>query len=118
VAPQLKAPQGGGGKKNCCIWGITGTAAGAIAAILAGVAVSRAGDANTNAIAAISAANAAGSAAVSAANAATSAANAAMSTANQVGCAIDGLFNPEGMPPGISPYLPVSGMYCYQPGLP
>jgi len=107
VAPRLKAPQGGGmGGGN--VWSIAAVGVGGVAAILAGVAVSRAGNANTNAIAAISAANAAGSAATSAANAATSAANAAISTENAVGCAIDYEFNPEGQPPGVSPYMPIT----------
>jgi len=107
IAPRVKAPAGGGaGGGN--VWSIAAVGAGGVAAILAGVAVSRAGNANTNATAAISAANAAGAAAVSAANAATSAANAATSTADAVGCALDAITTPEGMPPGISPYIPIT----------
>jgi hypothetical protein len=114
LTPEVKAPQqgGGGGKKKCCIAAIIGTGAAGVAAILAGVAISRADNATSAANSATSAAEAAGSAAVSAANAATSAANAAISTANQVGCALDAIINPEGQPPGISPYFPVAGMPC------
>ena len=58
VVPQANAPQGGGcrGAGRCCggsnVWGITATGAGVAAAILAGVAMSRAGDAKNNAAAA------------------------------------------------------------------
>jgi hypothetical protein len=110
LTPWMGAPQqdGGGGKKKCCIAAIIGAGAAGVAAILAGVAISRADNATNAANSATSAAEAAGSAAVSAANAATSAANAATSTANAVGCALDYEFNPEGQPPGISPYFPVT----------
>jgi hypothetical protein len=67
----------GGGGSTALEVGALG--AGAAAAVLAGVAVKRSGDANTSATSAISAANAA----TSAANAATSAANAATSAAAQ-----------------------------------
>lgn len=78
------APRTADGKKGACCGGGGNTAlevaavgAGATAAILAGIAMSRAGNANTNSLDAVSAANSA----TAAANAATSAANAANSTA-------------------------------------
>jgi hypothetical protein len=84
VVPEANAPQGGGkppagaGRVTpSTIWGITGTAAGATAAILAGVGVSRAGTASTNASAAESEAAAADSTAALAASAAAAAASAA-----------------------------------------
>jgi hypothetical protein len=91
IAPKTADNKGGGA---CCGGGntaleVAAVAAGGAAAILAGVAVSRSGNANTNAQAAISAANAA----TSAASAATSAANAAGSAATYAGflaaCAAD-----------------------------
>jgi len=111
VTPQMKAPQGGGSAGRCCggggggIWPIVATGAAGAAAILAGVAVSRSGNANTNASSAASEA----AAAAAAAAAATSAASAATSTANSVGCALNVLANNEGEP---SPYSPPSGYTC------
>jgi len=122
VTPQMKAPQGGGSAGRCCgggsggYWPIVATGAAGAAAILAGVAVSRAGNANTNAQSAASAAAAAASAAATAASnaaaatsAADSAASAAASSANAVGCALNVLANNEGEP---SPYTPPAGETC------
>lgn len=116
-----RAPQSGGAQKLSG-GGNTALEAGALgagvaAAILAAIALKRAGDARTeattaasNAAAATAAAQAATTAANSAttaANNATTAANNANNTANLVGCAIDNL-NDEtfGVP---SPYTPPSG---------
>lgn len=91
-------------------------AAGVVAAILAGVAISRADDANTSAQAATSAADAAGAAAnsaVSAANAANSSALQAATNANLAGCALN-TWNQELYGPGTypSPYTPPAGYTC------
>jgi hypothetical protein len=91
-------------------------AAGVVAAILAGVAISRADDANTSAQAATSAADAAGAAAnsaVSAANAANSSALQAATNANLAGCALN-TWNTELYGPGTypSPYTPPAGYTC------
>jgi hypothetical protein len=117
VTPQMKAPQGGGSAGRCCggsagVWPIVATAAAGAAAILAGVAVSRAGNANTNATDAASAAAAAAAAAeaaTSTAAAAESAASTAAANANQVGCALNVLANQEGE---ASPYMPLAGESC------
>jgi len=119
VTPQMKAPQGGGSAGRCCgggsggYWPIVATAAAGAAAVLAGVAVSRAGNANTNAQSAASAAAAAGAAAASAAAAATSAAESTASAdaaaTNSVGCALNTLATGEGEP---SPYTPPAGETC------
>lgn len=117
IAPQAKAPGGAaGGAGRCCggsaIWGITATAAGGAAAILAGVAMSRASDAKDNSASAASAAAAAASAAsaaVAAANAATSAASAAAAAANAVGCALNKQAAGSEDP---SPYTPPPGYSC------
>jgi hypothetical protein len=94
-----------------------GLAAGIVAAILAGLALSRAGDARDAANAATSAANAATSAANQAdadAKAATAAAQAAQLEAMNVGCALnafsDELYGGAGIVP--SPYVPPSGSTC------
>lgn len=102
---------GGGGGNTALEAGALG--AGVIAAILAGIAMSRAGDAKDNAAAATAAANAATSAAnaaTSAANAATSAALLADSKALAAGCAVNN-FNDEtfGLP---SPFIPPNGETC------
>jgi hypothetical protein len=76
---------------------VLGLGAGTAAAILAGLDLSRSGDARD-----------AANAAISAANAATSAANAAGQAANAAGCALDAL-NPTVSP---SPYVPPSGFSC------
>jgi hypothetical protein len=95
VVPRVKAPQGGNppgggnaGRVTHDFWGIAGTGAGVTAAILAGLALSRAGDAKTSADEAASAA----AAAAAAASAAVSAANAAASAEiNAADCAADTL---------------------------
>lgn len=114
--PTARAPQAGGSQK------LGGTeeyldagalGAGVVAAILAGIAISRANDArdaanaaNSSALSAVSAANAA----TSAANAATSAASGAASNANTVGCALNTFAAGDlGFP---SPYTPPSGFTC------
>jgi len=124
VTPRLKAPQGGGGAGRCCgggaggYWPIVATAAAGAAAILAGVAVSRAGNANTNATSASSEAAAAAAAAASAASvaaAAESAASEAAAAANAAGCALNQLANEEGLGPlegYMSPYTPPAGESC------
>ncbi|MCL5670134.1 MAG: hypothetical protein M1423_02375 [Acidobacteria bacterium] len=92
--------------------GLLGLGAGATGAVLSGIAMSRADNANNAAIAANAAANQAASNAsnaTSAANAATDAANAAGSTANSVGCALDQLANDLGQP---SPYTPTGNYTC------
>ena len=114
VTPQMKAPQGGGSAGRCCggsagIWPIAATAAGGAAAILAGVAVSRAGDAKDNASSAASEAAAAAAAAAAATSAANSAASAAAAASNAVGCALNTLANNEGL---ASPYTPPAGETC------
>jgi hypothetical protein len=91
-------------------------AAGAVAAILAGVAISKADDATSAANSAASAANAANTtatAAESAANAANSAATNAANNANLAGCALDTI-NEEIYGVGVlpSPYLPPTGYSC------
>jgi trimeric autotransporter adhesin len=108
--PQTGGSQNLGGNNTLLIAGALG--AGVVAAILAGIAMSRAGDANSSASAAVSAANAA----TSAANAAESAASAAGSTAaqaannaNNAGCALNVTANDQGMP---SPYSPISPYTC------
>jgi hypothetical protein len=85
---------------------IAATAAGGTAAILAGIAVSRANGARD-------AANAATASAVAAGNAATAAANAGQATANAVGCAIDKI-TPSITVNGqnVSPYTPPAGSTC------
>jgi hypothetical protein len=114
VVPEANAPQGGGrapggGAGRCCgsnMWAIAATAAGGAAAILAGVALSRAGDARDNAASAASAAAAAAAAASDAVAAANSAASVAANAANEVGCALNVLANSENEP---SPYIPPTG---------
>jgi len=113
VSPQAKAP-GGSAAGSCC--GGSSTAlevgaigAGGVAAILAGLAMSRANDAKTNAASATSEAAAAAAAAANATSAAASAASAAAAAANAVGCALNALANQEGEP---SPYTPPAGESC------
>ena len=84
LSPKTAQRKGGGGA--CCGGGntaleVAAVGAGGIAAILAGVAMSRSGNANTNALAAVTAANSA-NAALTAAGSALSAATAAASAAN------------------------------------
>ncbi len=114
VAKTARAPQGSAGSTIS-----SGTAlqaasvgAGGVAAVLSGVAISRAGDAKDAGNAAASNANSATSAANSAkssADAATAAANAAAANANLVGCALNAWANSLDMP---SPYTPPAGMSC------
>jgi len=112
--PQTGGSQNLGGGNTLLEAGALG--AGVVAAILAGVAMSRAGDANSNASAATAAANAANStaaAAESAANAATSAATDAANNANNAGCALNTYseeINGVGTIP--SPYTPISPYTC------
>jgi len=90
-------------------------AAGAAAAVLAGISISKADDATNAADSATSAAEAAGSAASaadSAAAAATSAATNAANNANLAGCALD-TFNNEIFGTSYpSPYTPPAGYTC------
>jgi len=91
-------------------------AAGALAAILAGVAISKANDATDAANSATSAANGANttaSAAESAANAANSTATNAANNANLAGCALN-TYNNEiyGLGGYPSPYTPPTGYTC------
>jgi len=114
------APQTGGSQKLGTstdeLLDVGALAAGVVAAILAGVAISRADDANTSAQAATSAADAAGAAAnsaISAANAANSSALQAATNANLAGCALN-TFNQDLYGPGVypSPYTPPAGYTC------
>jgi len=124
LTPRAQAPQGGGGAGRCCgggggYWPIIATAAGGAAAILAGVAVSRAGNANTNATSAASEATAAATAAAAAASAASAAVAAVSSAAAadlyntiSLGCALNTLAVAQGF---TSPYTPPSGVSCSDP---
>ena len=112
--PQTGGSQNLGGGNTLLEAGALG--AGVVAAILAGVAMSRAGDANSSASAATAAANAANStaaAAESAANAANSTAAAAANNANNAGCALD-QFNESVYGSGTypSPYVPIAPYTC------
>jgi hypothetical protein len=112
--PQTGGSQNLGGGNTLLEAGALG--AGVVAAILAGIAISRADDAKTSAADATSAANAANStatAAESAANAANTAATSAANNANLAGCALD-TFNEEvfGIGTYPSPYLPPTGYAC------
>ena len=114
------APQTGGSQKLGSstdeLLDVGALAAGVAAAILAGVAISRADDANTSAQSAATAANAAGAAAnsaISAANAANSSALQAAENANLAGCALN-TWNTQLYGPGVypSPYTPPAGYTC------
>jgi len=127
VTPKSKAPDAAASAGRCCggsnIWDIVATAAGGTAAILAGVALSRAGDARTNAANAANAAeaadsalsgagsalSAADSAASAAASGAAAAASAASAAAIAAGCALNLEANEMGKP---SPYTPPAGVSC------
>lgn len=123
IAPKTAQSKGGGagwGGGSSALEIITLGAAGA-GAILAGVAMSRAGDANTNSQSALAAANSATSAAnaaTSSANAATSAATAATSAANFAGflaaCAAD--MAQQGNTASASQIFGGSQCPTYQPG--
>jgi hypothetical protein len=116
VVPRTSAPQTGGnppGAGRCCGGNVYLEAgalgAGVVAAILAGLAESRAGDAKTDATEAASAAAAAAAAASAAVAAANSAAAAEAAATNAVGCALNILANEEGQ---ASPYTPPAGESC------
>jgi len=94
---------------------VAGLGAGVVAAILAGISMSRAGDANSNA----QAANSTAASAVAAANSATAAAStagsqaaAAATNANETGCALN-TFNQNIFGTDYpSPYTPPAGYTC------
>jgi phosphohistidine swiveling domain-containing protein len=112
-----RAPQAAGGSQKFAGGGGStlleagALGAGVVAAILAGIGLSRANDAKTEATAAASEATIAASnaaAATSAANAADSDALAAETTANAAGCAVNNLNVQFGFPAMPSPYTPPS----------
>lgn len=113
------APQTGGSQKLGSntdeLLDVGALAAGVVAAILAGIAVSRADDAKTaadNATSAADSAAAAANSAVTAAGAATSAALAAANNANLAGCALNN-FNYDLFGTTYpSPYQPTGGYTC------
>jgi hypothetical protein len=112
--PAAPAPAGISGAHITLATGLgVGTlSASTVAAILAGLGIKRADNANSsaseaNSTAGVAASNAA--TATSAANGATSSANAANSTANSVGCALNTLANEQG---NASPYTPPAGSTC------
>lgn len=114
------APQTGGSQKLGSdtdeLLDVGALAAGVVAAILAGIAISRADDAKTSADSATSAANAAAAAANSATSAATAAGSSAAQSAtnaNLAGCALN-TFNNEEYGYGVfpSPYTPPAGYTC------
>ncbi len=111
-APQTGASQKlAGGGNTALEAGALG--AGALAAVLAGIGISRANDAKNAASAAnaqASSAASSASAANSGAAAATSAATAAGAAANAAGCALNTQFNPTAT--GVSPYTPPTGFTC------
>lgn len=125
-APQAGAMQKLAGGNTALEAGALG--AGVVAAILAGIALKRAGDAKDNAAAATAAANSATSAANAATSEATAAdsdavaagaaAAAAQSTANAAGCAANVNYETQvngyvaGVPTVVSPYTPPTGMTC------
>lgn len=101
-----RAPQGGGPHVSSgTTMAVISIAAAGTAAVLTGVALSRADNAKSAATTADSAA----AAADAAASAAAAAAAASASVANSVGCALNLLANGEGLP---SPYTPPSGESC------
>lgn len=97
----------GGGGSTVLEAGALG--AGVVAAILAGIAISRADDAKT----AANNATSAGDNATAAANSATSAATAAGLAANEAGCALN-IFTENTFGAGVepSPYTPPAGFTC------
>jgi len=120
-AKSAGAPQAAGGSQKFAGGGgstlLEGAAlgAGAAAAILAGIGLSRANDAKTEATAANSSAAAAigaANSATSAANSATAAATSAANAANLAGCAVNNLNVQFGFPAEPSPYTAPSGMAC------
>ena len=112
--PQTGGSQSLGGGNTLLEAGALG--AGVVAAILAGIAASRAGDARDSASAATAAANAANTtaaAAESAANAANSTAAAAANNANNAGCALNQSFEDlYGVGTYPSPYTPIAPYTC------
>jgi len=125
LVPNQRAPQQAagsqhfGGEANWVEY--AALAAGGTAAVLAGISISKADDANTAATSAGAAAASAGSAATAAASAAAAAnaaataagstAAAAANNANLVGCALNTAVNPYGVA-GASPYTPPTGYSC------
>lgn len=127
-SPLPGPPQGGGGGSTALEAGALG--AGAVAAILAGIGISRANDArdaanaaNATAAKADSDAQAATSAAAMADADAMAAASVATATANSVGCALNiisvqnGLFIDPTTGQPASPYTPPSGQSCPAVGI-
>jgi len=123
VHPNANAPSGGSNPPSGqhvsagTLWGIGGVIAGGVAAILAGIDLSRSGNAENNAsgaqstaAAAESAANAAGSIANAAASLANAAASLAYIATIEAGCALNLEANEQGQ---ASPYTPPSGVSCY-----
>jgi hypothetical protein len=116
VLTPMTADQKGGagwGGNGDIGWHIAIIGAAGAAAILAGVAMSRAGDANTNALAATAAANAAQSTAAVAASAASAAASSAAAAAITAECILDltdtGTYtSPVNLPSGSCPGTPPS----------
>ena len=113
AAKTARAPQGAAGSVSSgAALQVASVGAGGVAAVLSGVAISRAGGAKDAANAAGSNANAATAAANAAkasADAATAAAQAAQANANAVGCALNLWANSQEM---ASPYTPPAGMSC------
>jgi hypothetical protein len=104
VTPRAKAPQGGGGSAGrCCggsnVWDIAATVAGGTAAVLAGLALSRASDAKDNSASAATAAAAAASAAAQAAAAAAAANSAAINASNCAADVFSHQISPSAPPP-------------------
>ena len=112
-APQGGAQKMGGGSSTDTLLDAAGLGAGVVAAILAGIGISRADDAKSAANAATAAANKADAdavAATAAANAATAAANNATAEAVTVGCALNNFNDTTFQEP--SPFTPPSGTTC------
>jgi len=102
-AKAARAPQGGsGGGSGATGLQVASLGAGVASAVMAGVAISRAGDARD----AAAAANATAASAVTAANDAEAAADAAAATAEDVGCALNDLSYAQ---TGTSTFVPPSG---------
>ena len=116
-AARAPMPQTGGSQKlgggGSTVLEAGALGAGVVAAILAGIAISRADDAKTAANNATSAATAAGNSAVAAADSATAAATAAGLAANAAGCSLN-IFTENTFGAGTepSPYTPPAGFTC------
>jgi len=113
LSPKTADQKGGAGwgGGNDTAWHIAIIGAAGAAAVLSGIAMSRAGDANTNSLAALSAANAAESAAAAAASQAAAAAAAASAAAIASECTLDltatGTYtSPVNLPAGSCPGNP------------